>query len=353
MNRPKLTDRVRAFIDGHSGETFDELAVAIFREQAAISRPWANLVAHHRLDPERIVDSAAIPPMPVGVFRQACVTSRPETIAAPGSACFHSSGTTGSETSRHFLDPDALGVYEHSLRSGYRLALPESSHLPVVALARTPWDAPHSSLSHMLGCLVADTGGEFYDIAPGDESIPGLKQRLEDLRAPVVVFGTAFAWVHLFDHDPDWTQTLPAGSVVVETGGTKGRSREILPEQLYGLFRDRLGVPDGRCVSEYGMCELTSQYWGFGVGGAKVAPPWLRAFARDPFTDQVLPAGEAGVLCYVDLANVHTAVAMRTGDWGSVDAAGRVHLIGRAPGAPIRGCSLALEKWPELGDPAG
>jgi len=354
MSPGLLVQRVAEFIDGHSRETFDALAVAIFRDQVRRCPLWSNFVAHRGVDPDQLTHADQIPSMPVGVFRQAQVSVVPGGSSLPGGVCFHSSGTTGAETSKHHLDPDARWLYDRSLRQGYRVALgSERVGWPVIALGKHLRDAPHSSLSHMMQCLVDDTRGEFCDIQPTDDSIARLKERLARQTSPVVLFGTAFAWVHVFDDDPDWRVGMPKGSVVVETGGFKGRSREVPPEQLYAWFQDRLGIPDSLCVSEYGMCELTSQYWGFGFGGPKEPPPWLRALARDPFTDAVLPPDVPGVLCHVDLANVHTAVAVRTGDWGSVDHAGRVHLQGRAPGAPIRGCSLAAEKWGDFPKPAG
>jgi hypothetical protein len=354
MSANPLVSRVEDFIRGSRSDSFDALAVAIFKDQARRCPLWANLAAHRGVAPDQLTVASQIPPMPVGVFRQAEVTVAPGGSTLPGGVCFHSSGTTGTETSKHHLDPESRRVYDVSLRQGYRLAMgPDRAALPVVALGRPPCDAPHSSLSHMMGCLVDDTGGAFYDVEPEGRSLATLKKCLESRTTPLVVFGTAFAWVHVFDDDPDWKARLPDGSVVVETGGFKGRSREVPREQLYSWFRERLGVPDPHCVSEYGMCELTSQYWGFGVASRKEPPPWLQAYARDPFTGAVLPADVPGVLCHVDLANVHTAVAVRTGDWGSVDSAGRVHLHGRAPGAPIRGCSLAAEKWGEFPQTAG
>lgn len=349
-----MVTRVADFIDGSSRETFDALAVAIFRDQVGRCPIWSNFVAHRGVDPYELTAAEQIPSMPVGVFRQTEVSVVPGGSALPGGVCFHSSGTTGVETSKHHLDPEARWLYDLSLRQGYRHALgAQRVGLPVIALGKHPEEAPHSSLSHMMECLTFDTGGAFQDVQPGDGSIARLKMMLGRQTSPVVLFGTAFAWVHLFDDDPDWRVCLPVGSVVVETGGFKGRSREVSQEHLYAWFRERLGIPDSLCVSEYGMCELTSQYWGFGFGAPKEPPPWLRAYARDPFTDAVLPPDVPGVLCHVDLANVHTAVAVRTGDWGSVDSEGRVQLHGRAPGAPIRGCSLAAEKWSEFPQAGG
>ena len=346
MTAKSLVDRVHATIAGGSHESFNTLACDVFRSQVSGCAAWANLCAHRGVVADDILDWRDIPPMPVGVFRQAVVSTRdPDNCGREqGGACFQSSGTTQRETSRHWLDSEGLALYRASLRAGYRLALgAQRSSWPVLALALPPEQAPASSLSEMLGCLVSENGGAFYDIAPGSASRLKFRETLEALDKPVVLFGTAFAWVHVFDDDPGWRTRLPEGTLVVETGGTKGRSREISQPELYREFRRRLGVPDGACVSEYGMCELTSQFWGFGCGAPKAPPPWLKSVARDPFTDAPLPPGVPGVLCHVDLANVHSAVAVRTGDWGSVDGDGRVVLHGRAPGAPIRGCSLVAE----------
>lgn len=146
----------------------------------------------------------------------------------------------------------------------------------------------------------------------------------------------------------------------MQTGGFKGRSREVPAEELRSSIARAFGVPPSHVVGEYGMTELSSQLYegtlaaalaregapGAGVRAAPglyLAPPWVRVTAVDPETLAPLPAGEIGLARIVDLANVDSAVAIQTADRVRVTEEG-VELLGRAPGAPPRGCSIAIDQ---------
>ena len=136
---------------------------------------------------------------------------------------------------------------------------------------------------------------------------------------------------------------LIEGSVVIETGGFKGRSREVEKSELYALFAQRLGADPTRCFSEYGMSELASQFYSQGVDGPKLAPPWLRTRILDPVTGTDAAPGKPGLLAHYDLANYNSVQAIQTEDMGIWDERGGFQLLGRAPGAVLRGCSLLAE----------
>ncbi|MEO0601991.1 MAG: acyl-protein synthetase, partial [Myxococcota bacterium] len=149
---------------------------------------------------------------------------------------------------------------------------------------------------------------------------------------------TAFAMAEYLDHDPP---ALPAGSVVMVTGGFKGRVHRLEGAELYRAIRDRLAP--ARLVTEYGMTELSSQLWG--APQTRFAPPpWLAVLAVDPVTGEVLPAGTEGQLRFVDLANLDSTLGIETMDAGVVGVDGTVELRGRLTGAPSRGCSLTVEE---------
>jgi hypothetical protein len=218
---------------------------------------------------------------------------------------------------------------------------------PIVALMPSPAEAPHSSLSFMLGEL----GATFVW---GDGWIEWLAAQIATQRAPCTLFGTAFAWVRFFDAVPE-RFGLPAGSIVLETGGFKGRSREVSREELYALFTERLGVPPTHCVSEYGMSEMASQFYdstlrdymnGIQRAARKVAPPTVRTRLLDPVTGEDAALSEPGLLTHYDLANLNSVLAIQTEDMGIAAKDGDgFHLIGRAPGAILRGCSLTAEEF--------
>jgi hypothetical protein len=176
---------------------------------------------------------------------------------------------------------------------------------------------------------------------------------VEQMGKPCVLFGTAFAWVHFFDTTPE-RFALPPGTRIVETGGFKGRSREVERDELYNLFTERLGVVPTHCVSEYGMSEMASQFYdstlvdhmnGVTRPVRKLAAPTIRTRIMNPVTGKECEPGEPGLLLHVDIGNLNSVLAIQTEDMGvqAEDGDGFV-LLGRAPGAILRGCSLTAEE---------
>ncbi len=328
----KLARQIADFIENSTGgeEEFERLALALFARQYALSAPYRRLCSGQTVSPETVSrwqDIPAVPAQAFKVFDLSCVPTR-ETAAV-----FHSSGTTGAQTSKHYFDADALALYETSLRAGFEAALPARSS-KLWALMPEPPAAPNSSLSHMLGTLNAERF--FWD------NDAALSAALLDLTEPVTLFGTAFAFVQLFDGtEQRWR--LPTGSAVIETGGFKGRTREVPRDALYGLFGSRLGVPLDQCYSEYGMSEMASQFYGQGLDPVKRGPRWVHTRTIDPATGEDTPAGTPGLLRHYDLANFNSVLALQTQDLGIKTPGGFV-LQGRAADAEVRGCSLAVEE---------
>jgi hypothetical protein len=233
--------------------------------------------------------------------------------------------------------------------------VPEDGPVALLSLVPSPAQAPHSSLSAMMG-FAAETWGDPVRWVGDPErgaDLAALRRAVgesRDLRRPALVAGTAFAFVHLLDAMARSGEVLalPAGSRIMETGGFKGRARAVERDELYGALESRLGIPRDRMVNEYGMTELLSQLYepvlseGGRGAGRHVAPPWLRVRALDPGTLAPLPAGEAGLLAFFDLANAGSVSHILTQDMGRVFPDG-VRLQGRAEGAEPRGCSLAVE----------
>ncbi len=355
-----LAADVAAFIAraGNDPDTFDHLARRVFAYQYRHNAPYRAFCDGRGVSPERIASWRDIPAAPAAAFKRFVLSATPQTACRPerGGRIFHSSGTTGAQTSRHFLDAPSLDLYRVSLRAGYRRSvLPDGARLPVLALVPPPDAAPHSSLSFMLGELISDYGGRFFW---QDGWQADLRRVMGALSEPAVLFGTAFAWVHFFD-SPSGTFALPPGSRVVETGGFKGRSREVSRGELYALFTSGLGVPPTHCLAEYGMSEMASQFYDptlrdhvLGVaqdrsaGAArKVAPPWLRSRVLDPVTGEDAAPGTPGLLAHYDLANLNSVLAIQTEDYGhGCDHGEGFVLLGRAPGAVLRGCSLSAEE---------
>ena len=326
----KIADFIQNPPAADADAVFDALALALFARQYNCCAPYRRLCDGQGQMPPGVLRWQGIPAVPAQAFKVYDLSCAPmfQTVAV-----FHSSGTTGLQTSRHFFDADALALYEASLCAGFAAAFPARPRR-LWALMPDPEAAPHSSLSHMLGTLNAERFCWDNDAA--------LASDLAALAEPVVLFGTAFAFVQLFDgSDQNWR--LPAGSLVIETGGFKGRTREVPREELYALFGTRLGIPLGNCHSEYGMSEMASQFYGRGLDPVKRGPHWVRTRAIDPETGEDAAPGTPGLLRHYDLANWNSVQALQTQDRGILTPDGFV-LHGRAPDAEVRGCSLTVEE---------
>jgi hypothetical protein len=338
-----LHARVRAFARGERRDDFDGLALAVAELQARWSPSFRRLVKAHG----GLTTAERIPAVPTDAFRLTRVALHAPELDA---ARFFTSGTTGSERGTHCFR--TTETYAEVALAGGRdgLRAPEGSRRVVVALATDPGDPGDSSLGFMLRRFMNAFDGrprEAWLIDAEGVRVDALRRAVTAAREsdePLMVLGAAFAWVALLDALGDERLEAPPGSVVMQTGGFKGRSREVDPEGLRAHVAAALGVEPSAVVGEYGMTELSSQLYedADGERGVYVPPPWLRVTAVDEVTLGVLPDGEAGLARFVDLANVDSAVAVLTQDRVRVDRDG-VRLLGRQPGAPPRGCSAALE----------
>lgn len=336
---------------------FTRLALRLFVFQAGHNPILRRLCAARALNPAHLTDWRQIPALPTVAFKEQDVT-----VLSLGdrAATFHSSGTTAQLPSRHYHSPASLALYELSVSRWYRHCIgPNSpgatptSHRPaLICLTPAPEEAPHSSLAHMMGTLAAEPQWSRSDflgrIRAGqwevdfDRALPLLQQAAAGT-SPCHLYGTAFNLVHLLDYLEDRSVTipLPPGSRVMETGGYKGQSRQISRHELHQSIAHRLGVPPSQIFSEYGMCELGSQAYSLPGANPPVFhfPPWARAMIVNPETGREADIGQSGLIRVVDLANVASAVAVQTQDLG-VRLKEGFRLLGRAPSAEARGCSL-------------
>lgn len=274
-----------------------------------------------------------IPAVSQSVFKQADLISFP----GPSNHLFHTSGTTGIGHGRHHFS--SLHLYESAAKYGWYLAgLPEVDHV----LMESPAEAPHSSLSRMAGWLAPQ--GTFY-IRHHQPYWAELAAQLLNPGRPVCLFGTALAYLDFFGWiaDNGFRVQLPEGSVAVETGGYKGSRREITKEHFLGYFAHRLGLRPEQIVNEYGMTELSSQFYARGEAEPHLCPPWARAVVMDPTTGQEVPDGQSGVLKLFDLANLGSVCAVLTQDI-AVRRGDDFALVGRDPRALPRGCSRSADE---------
>ncbi|MGO8670338.1 MAG: hypothetical protein ACLQVD_03075 [Capsulimonadaceae bacterium] len=337
-----LAQRIEAYILGTGGDVeFDALALKLFERQYRLVDPYRRLCDSVGISPMNCERLSQIPLVPAAAFKRYDLSCVPVSQAV---VVYHSSGTTASERSRHFLCADALALYRTSLRYGFLTAIPNATGKRIWALMPSSQQMPHSSLSAMLTMLGAE---RFYW-----EADAHLLDDLQSVKAPIVLFGTAFAFVQLFDIQ-EGPLTLPEGSLIIETGGFKGRTREVSRTDLYRLFTEQLGVDPQLCYSEYGMSEMASQFYSRGLDDLKLGPHWVRTRIIDPLTGADPGPDGRGLLAHYDLANFNSVMAVQTEDVGvmATSPVGRsgFRLLGRAHDAETRGCSLTAEELWERG----
>lgn len=271
-----------------------------------------------------------IPCVPQEAFKHADLQSYPaeETVKT-----FRTSGTTGEGYGQHHFR--TLEVYEAAVREGWHHAgMPAG---PFLVIAPHPEEAPHSSLSHMLGVLAPR---ESF-IAAGGKIDLG---RLREVNAPVCLLGTALGFLRLFEELGNGCIELPPGSTAMETGGYKGSGRDIAKAELYAMFSDKLGLDPEKVFNEYGMTELSSQFYACGPRGRHHGPPWARAIIAEPVSLKEVADGETGIVLIYDAANVGSVVGIRTQDL-AIKRGDAFELLGRDPAALPRGCSRAADEW--------
>lgn len=360
--RESLVARAAALIDGLAGgdrrddSTRDALLVDIARWQAQHVGVYRRLVENQgRSTLDGVRSPAELPAVPTDVFRMA-------RVAAHGSGedvrTFLTSGTTSGARGAHHLR--TLELYDRAARAAGAWGLfPDRRRLPLVNLVAAEEEAPESSLSYMVARFVEwfGTGESVHVWREGRldlDLFASTLDRMERAGAPVALLGTSFAFVLAEDALGARRWRLAGGSRIMQTGGYKGRSREVDPAELRELLAARYGVASACIVAEYGMTELSSQMYETTLApylaGAEqprrrlCAPAWMRVVVTDPDTLSPLADGEVGLIRIEDPANIDTCWAIQTSDLGRRVGDAGLEVLGRASGATPRGCSLAVEE---------
>ncbi|MBI4573399.1 MAG: hypothetical protein HY713_08985 [candidate division NC10 bacterium] len=337
-------------------EAFNALALRLFAYQFQANGPYRKFCERRGRTPDAVRSWLDIPPVPIAAFKELTLACGPEEQAV---ACFMTSGTTNPEKrGKHYHF--TLDVYDASAQTFFEAnVLPDTGRLPLLILGSPPDLMPHSSLSHylwVLSCRFGGAGRSFYigkDGLEADRLVADLRGA-EQAGTAICVLGASFAFVHILDvcEGRGLRFRLPPGSRVMDTGGFKGRSREVPQEALYRLIGEHLGVPADHCVNMYGMTELSMQCYDSPLrrrhlGRREVrtmeAPPWARTIILDPETLAVAPEGERGIICHYDLANCSSVVGILTEDLGVATPEG-FQFLGRVGGAESRGCSVSVDE---------
>ena len=310
---------------------FESLALEIFRFQFAKNKVYRQFCRLLEREPEKVTTTEQIPFLPIEFFKSHEILSSED----PVKVTFTSSGTTGSSTSRHpVTDP---GTYEESFRKGFEKFYGDISEYAVLALLPSYLERQGSSLIFMIRDLIERSGNSHSGFYLHD--LEELKEKLIKLDAAgqkVLLIGVSFALLDLVE---SFSFQLK-NTIVMETGGMKGRRKEMIREELHSILAKGFGVD--KIHSEYGMTELLSQAYSKGEGIFE-CPPWMRILIRDPEDAlELLPSGKTGGLNVIDLANINSCSFIATQDLGKFLPDGRLEILGRFDNSDIRGCNLML-----------
>lgn len=300
------------------------------RNNNIVYRDFAKHLKNH---PERVTKLTEIPFLPVEFFRNHKVI----TGDRPVEKIFESSGTTGNLTGRHYVCD--LGLYAESFVKSFRQFYGDPEDFMIAALLPSYTERENSSLIYMVNELILLSTSELSGFYRENEE--ALIQNLISARdngIKVLLLGVSFALLDLAENrTPDLS-----GVIVMETGGMKGRRKEVTRNELHTILKKEFNVP--AIHSEYGMTEMMSQAYSKG-DGIFYSPPWMKILLRDtqdPLTIFTEP-GRTGGINIIDLANIYSCSFLATGDLGRLHEDGGFEVLGRFDNSDIRGCNLLLE----------
>jgi hypothetical protein len=311
-------------------KSFEGMALEIFRFQASGCPVYREYISLLGVDPASVDSIFSIPFMPVSFFRDHTVM----TGDGPAVRIFLSSGTTGVKQSRHHVINPA--VYDESLERTFRIFYGDPSGYAVMGLLPSYLEREGSSLIYMVNRLMLLSGNSAGGFFPDDHE--ALFSAVEKARAAglkVLLIGVTFALLDLAEKHPRDLSDL----IIMETGGMKGRRREMIREEVHDILIKAFGVTSVH--SEYGMTELLSQAYSKGEGLYRT-PPWMKVLIRDSHDPMSHSAeeGSSGGVSVIDLANMWSCSFIATDDLGRMHAGGSFEVLGRYDNADIRGCSL-------------
>lgn len=314
-----------------SDAEFESLALKLFRFQAEENDVYRQYLDLLGVIPRQINSLQQIPFLPISFFKSHKVT----TGSFDPKKVFSSSGTTGQQVSKHYVEDPEL--YEKSCRLGFERVYGPVKDYCVLALLPSYLERSGSSLIYMAEKMIeasADPESSFYlhDL----EKLYAVLQDKIKSGQKTLLLGVSFALLDFAE-----TYSLPESHLIVmETGGMKGRRKEMIREELHALLCRGLGVKS--IHSEYGMTELMSQAYSRG-SGKFTTPPWMKVLVRetdDPFT--AAKPGKTGGINVIDLANVDSCAFIETQDLGRIYADASFEVMGRFDNADIRGCNLMV-----------
>ena len=320
-----------SIFDINSEAAFTEKALELFKfqfEENPVYRSFCDLLYKHPSDIQKLVD---IPFLPIEFFKTHKIVSSKIDIEQT----FTSSGTTGSLVSQHHVAD--LNIYKTSFQKGFSYFYDNIKDYTILALLPCYLEREGSSLIYMVEDMIQESKHPKSGFYLND--LDALKQTLLELetsRQKTLLIGVSYALLDLVEfHQFDLKHTI-----IMETGGMKGRRKELIKSELHAILKKGFGVD--KIHSEYGMTELLSQAYSKG-NGLFSTPPWMKVLIRDPEDALTILGGKkSGGLNVIDLANINSCAFIATQDLGKIHENGTFEVLGRFDQSDIRGCNLMV-----------
>lgn len=314
-----------------NNQEFTEVALIVFKHQFKNNKVYRSFCDLLYIHPSNITTIEEIPFLPVQFFKSRKVISSLDEVQE----IFTSSGTTGSVTSKHLVTD--INLYKESYLKGFAHFYGNIEEYTVLALLPNYLEREGSSLVFMVDDLIRKSknleSGFYLD------NIQELAKKLTELDKngqKILLIGVSFALLDLIEMQ----QFNLKNTIIMETGGMKGRRKELVREELHVSLQNGFGV--SKIHSEYGMTELLSQGYSKG-NGVFASPPWMKILTRDTEDALTINAlGKNGGINVIDLANYNSCSFIATQDLGKVHENETFEIIGRFDNSDIRGCNLMV-----------
>ena len=313
-------------------QEFEAISLEVFKYQVQHCEVYGRFVANLGIKLDLVKDYKSIPYLPIEFFKSHKISCGPP-IA---DEIFSSSGTSGMVQSQHLVKD--ISVYIESYRKAFQLFYGDISKYAILALLPSYQEREGSSLIYMVNDLIRlsnplKSGYFLYN----HQSLQDTLTELKESKIPTLLIGVSYA---LLDFVEKYSIEFPE-LIVMETGGMKGKRKEILRTELHQILCEGFGVPV--IHSEYGMTELLSQAYSKG-GGIFQCPPWMKVITRDTNDPLSLLAHEqTGGINIIDLANINSCSFLATQDLGRTFHDGSFEILGRYDNSDIRGCNLLVQ----------
>jgi phenylacetate-coenzyme A ligase PaaK-like adenylate-forming protein len=309
---------------------FEQYAINAFKFQFANNKIYNEFVKHLKINPEQVNTITEIPFLPIQFFKTHQVTTQ-----SNFEQIFTSSGTTGIEVSKHLIFD--LNIYKASYLKAFTHFFGDISEYCILALLPSYLERKGSSLVYMVDDLIKKSKHPLSSFYIHDyEKLTYAIEKLKSQKQKTILLGVSYALLDLAEKK----MQLDDHFLVMETGGMKGKRKEMVKQELHGVLKNGLGV--NKIYSEYGMTELLSQAYSM-TDGIFESPPWMRVLiseitdSRNFVSDQ-----KTGIVNIIDLANWYSCPFIATQDLGKKLASNQFELIGRMDFSDVRGCNLLI-----------